>query len=84
MSLSILIVASFALVVHSCSMPPGWRQKSVGERAKQAEIVLYGKVINSPVKWEFQGNLPKLVKKEGFYEVRVEVYCILKGADVAR
>ncbi len=83
----LLVLSSlFIGTVLSCSMPHGWKIKSISQRAKHAENILYGKVIKSPTKWKISGSnlFPVLSKKKGLYQVKVEVYCIFKGGSMQR
>ena len=83
----IISVASAMLsAVNSCSVPRGWKPKSLPERAKSAEIVFYGKVLKSPTRWYHPSpkTAPILGKKSGLYSVEVEIYCIFKGDIVQR
>ena len=77
----IALVMAIASTVNSCSVPRGWRPKDLPERAKSAEIVLYGKVTKSPTKWyhPISKKTPILHKERGIYSAEVEVYCIFKG-----
>ena len=85
MSSKLFIIVALALTivsfVYACSVPRGWKPKSLAERAKSAEIVLYGKVIHSPSRWYYSEHrkAPILKKKEGIYSAELEIYCIYKG-----
>ena len=79
--LRIALALAMTSVVYSCSVPLGWKPKDLSERAKSAEIVLYGKVTKSPSKWyhPIPEKAPILQKKRGIYSAEIEIYCIFKG-----
>ena len=72
--------------VSSCSIPRGWKVKTLEERASIAEMVLYGKVSKSPTKWQETSTdiFPILQKKEGIYSIELEIYCIFRGGFLPR
>lgn len=83
----VFLIAYLAFeVVLSCSIPRGWKLKTVEERASIAEMVLYGKVNKSPTKWQQTSTemLPILQKKEGMYSIELEIYCIFRGGFLPR
>ena len=72
--------------VSSCSIPRGWKVKTIEQRASVAEMVLYGKVSKSPTKWQETSTdiFPILEKKEGIYTIELEIYCIFRGGFLPR
>ena len=65
---------------YSCSPPMNWRTKSVSKRAVDADIVILGKVVESP----FPSRQPPRASKfrqieHGPYNATFEVICTVKG-----
>lgn len=82
----LVFTSSILTNVHCCSIPRGWKIKSLAERAKSAEIVFYGKVLRSPTKWHYPSpeSAPILKIESGLYTAEVGIYCIFKGDLVQR
>ena len=59
---------------EACSMPAGWRPRTVVERVLDASVVLYGRVEAVYPDDRFSYGSPTMV-----YTAGIEVYCIMKG-----
>ena len=71
------IVFVFLAIYHAgfgCSPPRNWRSKGVGWRAIYADIVVLGKVVQSPYPTRQLHAL-----RSGPYDARFEIMCTLKG-----
>lgn len=59
-------------LTNQCSPPDGWIPQDPSERAKKAEIVIYGTVTRAPRE---QGK---------FYNATFRVYCVVKGKSLPK
>ncbi|XP_032232401.1 uncharacterized protein LOC116614921 [Nematostella vectensis] len=74
-SLGILCVC-LTKYTQECSPPKGWQPMTPSERAKKAQIVVYGTVVASP-RTRIKGNNGQ--KTAGRYTAEFRLHCIIKG-----
>ena len=74
------IVFAVLAIYHAgfgCSPPRNWQRKGVSWRAIYADIVILGKVVQSPYPTRQSSNTTSL--RSGLYDARFKIMCTLKG-----